>query len=317
LAKIALELERALVRRAELGMRGAMTDRVLAHGQGWSVRDVICTAGPGDHAFEESHSCVYIAVVAVGSFQYRSLCGEELMTPGSLLLGNAGQFFTCGHEHGTGDRCLSFGYTPEYFERIVADTGIRSADAGFRVLRVPPLRDLAPVVTRAMTGLARSADAPDSDVLWEELALRLAAQTLRLSACLSTDATAMPPAAVARVTRAVRRIEQHPDMRLSLATLARDARLSPYHFLRIFERLTGVTPHQYILRTRLREAALRLASAPTKILELALDCGFGDVSNFNRAFRAEFGCAPRAYLRQNSTGYARRRNGRATEFHRG
>src|SRR2546430_5544229 len=44
--------------------------------------------------------------------QYRaSLNGpglaEELMTPGSLLLGNAGQCFECGHEHGLGDRCLS------------------------------------------------------------------------------------------------------------------------------------------------------------------------------------------------------------------
>ena len=35
--------------------------------------------------------------------------------------------------------------------------------------------------------------------------------------------------------------------------------LSPYHFLRTFQRLTGVTPHQFVLRKRLREAALRLA----------------------------------------------------------
>jgi AraC-like DNA-binding protein len=40
---------------------------------------------------------------------------------------------------------------------------------------------------------------------------------------------------------------------------------------------------------------MRLASEPGKILDIALDCGFGDVSNFNRAFRAEFGVSPRAY----------------------
>jgi len=79
--------------------------------------------------------------------------------------------------------------------------------------------------------------------------------------------------------------------------LAASARLSAYHFLRCFEDLTGTTPHQYLLRTRLRRAALRLKRESTKIIEIAMDCGFGDVTNFNRAFRAEFGMSPRSYRR--------------------
>jgi AraC-like DNA-binding protein len=77
--------------------------------------------------------------------------------------------------------------------------------------------------------------------------------------------------------------------------LAREAGLSPYHFLRTFERLTGVTPHQFVMRARLREAAIRLVAESGNVLDIALDCGFGDVSNFNRAFRTEFGASPRAY----------------------
>ena len=300
MAKIAVELERALVDRALLGAPGTLTDRVLAQGDGWIVRDVICTAGPRDRAFEEQHHSFYIAVVAVGSFQYRSHSGEELMTPGSLLLGNAGQFFQCAHEHGTGDRCLSFGYSPEFFEKLAAEEGLRSRETGFRILRVPPVRELAPLVTQAITQASGAAACRGNDGQWEELALRLAAQALRLSAGLSHDAAVMPPAAVARVTRVVRRIEQEPQEPLTLAALAGEAGLSSYHFLRLFERLTGLTPHQYILRTRLREAAVRLASTRTKILDAAFDCGFGDVSNFNRAFRAEFGVSPRAFLRQSA-----------------
>ena len=93
----------------------------------------------------------------------------------------------------------------------------------------------------------------------------------------------------------MRRIERDPDSALTLRSLAREAGLSLFHFLRTFERLTGVTPHQYVLRTRLREAAMRLMAGPAKILDIALDCGFGDVSNFNHAFRAEFGVSPRRY----------------------
>jgi AraC family transcriptional regulator len=81
-----------------------------------------------------------------------------------------------------------------------------------------------------------------------------------------------------------------------LTELAAMARLSPYH-LRCFESLTGATPRQYLLRTRLRQAAMRLKQEPTKIIEIALGCGFGDVSNFNHTFRAEFGSNPGLYRR--------------------
>jgi len=96
-------------------------------------------------------------------------------------------------------------------------------------------------------------------------------------------------------------IERRPSAALDLGSLARESGLSPYHFLRTFERLTGLTPHQYVLRARLREAAMRLAEEPAKVLDIALDCGFGDVSNFNRAFRAEFGASPRVYRLQSGT----------------
>jgi len=44
---------------------------------------------------------------------------------------------------------------------------------------------------------------------------------------------------------------------------------------------------------------MRLAAESTRILDIALDCGFGDVSNFNRAFRTEFGVSPRVFREQN------------------
>jgi AraC family transcriptional regulator len=115
---------------------------------------------------------------------------------------------------------------------------------------------------------------------------------------IASDRDGAPPGAAARVTRVVRTIERQLDAGLALASLARDAGLSPYHFLRTFERLTGVTPHQYVLRARLREAAVRLAVEGARVLDIALDCGFGDVSNFNRAFRTEFGVSPRIFRRQ-------------------
>jgi AraC-type DNA-binding domain-containing proteins len=294
LAKIALELQSALAQRAATGAAGSTTPRRIAAGRGWTVSDVICTSGPQDRAFEEQHSKVSIAVVLAGSFQYRAQTGsgahDELMTPGSLLLGNAGQHFECGHEHAAGDRCLAFQYTPEYFDELAGHSGSRRSISGFRAMRLPPFRALSPLVARACAGLSSPLE-----MEWQELSVQFATLTLELASGHSPDLHRTTSSTLARVTRSVRLIDRQPHDQHSLGSLAQEARLSPYHFLRTFERLTGLTPHQYVRRARLREAAIRLTTGPEKVLDIALDCGFDDVSNFNRAFRGEFGVSSRGY----------------------
>jgi AraC family transcriptional regulator len=81
----------------------------------------------------------------------------------------------------------------------------------------------------------------------------------------------------------------------TLAASARSAGVSRYHFLRTFRSATGVTPHQWLLRARLREAAHRLVTTRTPVTSIALEVGFEDLSNFIRSFRAEFGVSPSRY----------------------
>jgi AraC family transcriptional regulator len=99
----------------------------------------------------------------------------------------------------------------------------------------------------------------------------------------------------AAVARTIRRLSAALDRPHTLAELARAANMSPYHFLRTFKAVTGITPHQWLLRARLREAAQRLANSRTGVTAIALDVGFDDLSNFIRSFRAEFGVSPRQY----------------------
>lgn len=289
--------------RARDGAAGRTAARHLAAGEGWRVDDVLCTFGPRDQPFEERHGSVCIAVVAAGSFGYRSEAGRELMTPGSLMLGNAGACFECGHRHGAGDRCLSFHYTPAWFEQLGADLGVRSAGLAFRATRVPPTRRLAPLVARAMADAANPADIARQEPAWHELAVQLAAATLTVmnehqKGRSGSDAPRGTATAWSRVAQTVQLIDDAPGEDHTLATLAARAGVSEFYFLRTFSQVTGITPHQYVLRTRLRAAALRLqrhAAGETTVLDIALDCGFNDVSNFNHAFRAEFGMSPRAW----------------------
>jgi AraC-like DNA-binding protein len=304
LGKIALDLERALERRAVLGTAANASAKRLATGDGWWVDDVVCTSGPGDRTFEEVHESVSVSAVVAGTFQYRSSFGRDVLTPGSLMLGHPGQLFECGHDHARGDRCVAFHFSSDLFERIAADAGVPRGERSFRASRVPPASELSKFVARASIELTKQS-AGASDSIWEETAFGIAATAIRLSSQTTPTRGDAPASVAARVTESVRRIDREPGAAWTLSDLAAEARLSPYHYLRTFTRLTGVTPHQFVLRTRLRAAAIRLAADDAKVIEIALASGFNDVSNFNRAFREEIGLAPRNYRRRSRSAVSR------------
>lgn len=263
----------------------AISLRMIAQGPGWSVADVVCDHGPQDRPFEEQHGAVSIAAVTAGSFQYRTRQGRAMLVPGALLLGNAGACFECGHEHGRGDRCLAFHFDPTYFESIAADIG---GAPKFAVPSLPPMTKLVPLLAAAEAARDESESG-----LWEELTLRIA------GAALTLNASARPPSQTSRnekrMTAAARRIEASAHESLTLASLAREAAMSPYHFLRTFRRMVGMTPHQFILHTRLRRVAVRLRTRADAVSAIAYEAGFNDLSTFNRRFRTSMGAGPLAW----------------------
>ncbi len=76
---------------------------------------------------------------------------------------------------------------------------------------------------------------------------------------------------------------------------AAQAGISPFHFLRLFSGVLGVTPHQYLVRSRLRHAARLLADDERPVTDVAYDVGFGDLSNFVRTFHRAAGVSPRKF----------------------
>ncbi len=132
----------------------------------------------------------------------------------------------------------------------------------------------------------------------EERVLEAATRVVAILAGHTMPAPRGAPREVARVAEAARAIEAaSDDESLDLATLAGVARLSKFHFLRVFRRAVGATPHQYLTATRLRRAAARLRETSASVTAIAYDCGFGDLSTFNTRFRAAFGKTPSEYRR--------------------
>jgi AraC-like DNA-binding protein len=266
-----------------------LASNILASGPGWQVTDVVCTAGPGDRPFEEEHDAVCIAAVTEGTFLYRTTEGSAVLAPGAAVLGNKGHCFECGHAHGIGDRCLAFHFTPEYWEEIVAAVPGATRTA-FGVPHLPPMLPLVPLIA-AVEAARDEGEAAE----FEELTLRLAGAVAMALAGTARAGRGPSPRDERRVSGALRRIEANAHERLSLDDLAREAATSPYHFLRTFMQVVGMTPHQFVLRTRLHRAAVRLRRSDEAISAIAFDAGFNDLSTFNRRFRRVMGASPSVY----------------------
>ena len=92
-------------------------------------------------------------------------------------------------------------------------------------------------------------------------------------------------------------MEENSHEPLDLESAASEVGLSSFHFLRLFGRVLGVTPHQYLVRSRLRRAARLLIDDTRSVTQIAFDVGFGDLSNFVRTFHRAAGISPRGFRR--------------------
>ena len=87
------------------------------------------------------------------------------------------------------------------------------------------------------------------------------------------------------------------DRQLSLVTLARCARISPFHFARLFRATLGLPPHQFVLRLRLQRATRLIEARQLTLAEIAIECGFHDQPHLTRTFHKVFRMTPAMYQR--------------------
>jgi len=252
-----------------------------------AIVDYRCKAGPTDEPFVETHDSYSLSYVRKGSFGCRTRGESFELVTGSVLVGHPGDEYICTHDHHLcGDECLSFQFSPELGEAIGAKRGL------WRAGGVPPLPELV-----VLGELAQSAADGRNNLGLDEIGLFFAS---RLAVTLSQHNIAWADAGPGDRRRAVQAalwIEAHSDEPLDLETTAKEAGISPFHFLRMFSRVLGVTPHQYLVRSRLRNAARLLAGEDRTITEVALDVGFADLSNFVRTFHRAARVSPRNFRR--------------------
>jgi len=259
-----------------------MTATTILQGDSISVYDYRCTAGPDSKPFVEQHRCHSIAYVRKGSFGCTKRGQSFELVAGSILVGHPGDEYICTHDHHIcGDECLSFSFSPELVDSIGGKAEVWQTGCA------PPLPELM-----VLGELAQAAANGRSDVGIDEVGHALANRFVEVM----SGRTQKPVQAMARDRRraveAALWIDAHSHRPIELEDAAGEAGLSPFHFLRLFSNVLGVSPHQYLVRSRLRHAARLLADDDRPVTDVAYDVGFGDLSNFVRTFHRAAGTSP-------------------------
>jgi AraC-like DNA-binding protein len=261
-----------------------MTATTLLQGDSIAVFDFRCGVRPGDTPFVEQHRAHSVSYVRNGSFGCKSRGRFFELVTGSILVGHPGDEYVCTHEHVCGDECLSFSLKPE----LVAAIGDR-ADI-WRIGAAPPLPELM-----VLGELGQAAAEGRSDIGLDEIAVLFASRFVEVVAGRRQHTTRAKARDRRRAVETALWIDAHSHKDVDLDTAAAQAEISPFHFLRLFSGVLGVTPHQYLVRSRLRHAARLLADNELSITEVAYEVGFGDLSNFVRTFHRAAGVSPRKF----------------------
>ncbi|WP_235680222.1 AraC family transcriptional regulator [Paenibacillus albicereus] len=113
------------------------------------------------------------------------------------------------------------------------------------------------------------------------------------------SAEAADASKVERLKRVISHLQEHYGRPIRIAELAGLAAMSEGHFSRFFREMTGQTPIAYLNALRVRRAAERLRRTELRIADIALECGFDNISYFVRQFQRQLKETPSAFRRRN------------------
>ena len=263
-----------------------MTATTLLQRPSISVSDFRCDAAAGDAPFTERHRCHSISYVRKGSFGCHSRGRFTELVAGSVLVGHPGDEYVCSHDHVCGDECLSFFLQPDLVEAIGDRADI------WQIGSTPPLPELM-----VFGELAQASAEGRSDIGLDEIGQLFAGRFVEVISGRAPKPFSASERDRRRAVETALWIDAHSHEEIDLEQAARQADISLFHFLRLFAGVLGVTPHQYLVRSRLRHAARLLADQDRSITDVAYDVGFGDLSNFVRTFHRAAGVSPLKFRR--------------------
>ena len=229
------------------------------------------------------------------------------------------------------DNCLIVNEGQSYFSEIQSEEPLEALVVAFRsgfleevysslsksnedLLADPNLTQSTPIhffentypksttIQRLLLQLKEAIISGEKDVLYYEeqyfnlmaSMLQLHEETLKVIGKIPSRKKSTREELFRRLSLAKDYMDAHFNHALSLEKIGRVATLSPYHFIRMFKRVYGLTPHQYLTKERLNYAHYQIRNSQKTIGQICVDAGFENHSSFSRLFKSQFGAYPSA-----------------------
>lgn len=242
------------------------------------------------------HEGFVFTVIEHGAQRFRHRGSDHLAPVGSMVLINPDELHTGSKAHEEGWRYRAFYPDNARVGGVLDELGL--GNGGMPSFAVSVLQD--PQLHRAFGDLHRlldgGASALQQQTAWREAILLLFQRHARIPL----------PAAPGREPQAVARAKELLNSQLadppSLEELAAAVDLSPFHFVRVFRRATGLPPHAWLRQRRLEQARALLKSGCAP-LAVAMQLGFADQSHLTRQFKQNYGVGPGEYRKASARSF--------------
>ena len=231
------------------------------------------------------HDYYVIGLVEAGAQSFWCRNATYTTPPGGLITLNPGDPHTGQAAVAAGFAYRALYPTRDHMTRAMGEFGRPN-----QLPRFPAFRIDDPELAEAVRALQHAIGSGLPPIERESRWLALLTTLIRRHGAdhLSLPVAGAEPRAVASV-RAY--IEAHYAERVTLAALAAEVGLSPFHLVRVFQRATGMPPHVYLESVRIRQAQRLLAGAQP-LVDVAYATGFSSQSHFTSRFRQIIGVTP-------------------------
>lgn len=250
------------------------------------------------------HHYIEILLIREGSYSFKINLETFILKKGDICILNSGDLHqikslhvnTCHDALLFEPEILLFAYSDEWNQSVLQPF-LNHSLLSVNVIRSehPEHRTLYPLIHELLeTSLS------EEKYWYERSKLRLLELMLQLDYhhCLVPAGSMQSDTEMKKIHRykqIVSYIELHYQESLTLEQLSEIIPCNSQYLCRFFKEISGMTPIRYLISYRIEQACIELEQTSKQISEIALDCGFENISYFIRKFREVKGCTPKKY----------------------